>query len=300
MTHAMTLTNVVMSDNLKRRVERDGLQVSAHPQIEPVIYKLALLYPTWKFTADTGGIVLGSGHHIQCTHIKVSCDGEPLGEIFRRYESRDYQICVQNDRIAKTMERSPYFYKTKDPNKAIAKAKKYFGPLNLIEHVAKARKEAEDAAREADWSKSRELREARDKVERAARDYVLNDGFELFMEFVKQNAPSQYEDLRMNREKAQQAEFDLDTINTVSRVLAGNAPGVVITRVGASYCTVATGGQPTVYTDQTLPEWMRGGFGMLKLIEPGQFITQTGQRATENTFVLIGEDLTTVSQGETK
>lgn len=299
MTHAMTLTNVKMSDALNRKVTAQNKNVRLHGQIEPVIYKLATMYPTWTFTADSGG-TSSDLNNVVITHIKVSCDGEPLGEIARRYESRDYQICVQNDRIAKTMERSPYFYKTKDPAKAVAKVKKYFGPLNLIEQVAKARKEAQEAVREADWAKGRELREARDKVERAARDYVLNDGFEVFMEFVKQNAPGQYEDLRMNREKALQAECDLDTINMVSRVLAGNAPGVVITRVGASYCTVATGGQPTIYTDQTLPEWMRGGFGMLKLIEPGQFITQTGQRATENTFVLIGEDLTTVSQGETK
>ena len=298
--HAMTLTNVVMTDNLRQRVASSSPQVLAHSQLEPVIFKLATLNPTWKFTADSSGTIGGNDSRIFCTDFHVSCDGEPLGRIFRRYESRDYQICVQNDRIAKSMERSPYFYKTKDPAKAIAKVKKYFSPQTTPERIELARKAAGDAVREADWSKTRELRQATDKVEKAAIDYVMHDGFEVFMEFVKERSPSQYDELRKSRDTVMETEFELQTIDMVQKVLGGTHPGVVVIRHGSNYIVTVRGGATAIYNDQTLPEWMRGGLGMLKLIEKGQFITQTGMRATDDTFVLIGEDLTDVSEGESK
>lgn len=300
MTNAMTLTNVVMTEPLKRKATNEGKTVRIHAQLEPVIYKLATMYPTWTFTVDTGGIMLGSEDMVFITNVKVSCDGETLGNIFRRYEARAYHICVQNDRIAKEMTRSPYFYKTKDPDKAVAKVKKYFSPQTPLEKIEQAYKTAKDEVSNAEYSKLREYRTAMGAVENAAKDYILNDGFELFMQFVKENAPHQYDTLTQHRETVKQAEFDLSTIVQARDVVDGKAPGAIVTRTGGKYIVATGGGQPVIYTDQTLPEWMRGGLGMLKLIEAKQFVTHTGMRVSENVFVLIGEDLTTVSQGESK
>lgn len=306
--HAMQLRNVVLSDELEKAVNGKAgstpMRVQAHAQLEPVIFKLATLYPTWTFTALRSSYLLSDDRDMAvCMEFAVSCDGEGLGKIFRKYEGRDYQVCVSNDRIRKAMERYPHYYKTKDPDKAIAKVKKMFRPQDHGERLAEAYKTAEDAAQQADWSKSRECHTTQNAVKQIAEDYVLGPGFETFMAYAKETmVPTEYDKLVENHQTALKAREDLATIHAVKNVLAGSTPGIVITRHGGGYITAPRVGAPRVYDDRTLPEWMRGGLGMLKLIEAGQFVSGTGMRASEHTFVLIGSDsdLTDVSEGDTQ
>lgn len=305
--HAMQLRNVVLSEELERAVKGTTgdttIHMRAHAQLEPVIFTLATTYPTWTFTALRSSYGLSDDNTVLCMEFAVSCDGEGLGKIFRKYEGRYYQVCVANDRIRKAMERYPHYYKTKDPGKAVAKVKKMFRPQDHTERLAEAYKTAEDTAQQADWSKSRECHTTQSFVKKIAEDYVLGPGFEAFMAHAKESMlPTEYDKLVENHRAALKAQEDLATINAVKGVLSGSTPGIVITRYGDGYITAPKIGVPCVYNDRTLPEWMRGGLGMLKLIEAEQFVSGTGMRASQDTFVLIGsdEDLTNVSEGESQ
>jgi len=46
-----------------------------------------------------------------------------------------------------------------------------------------------------------------------------------------------------------------------------------------------------LYDDNTLPQEMRGKLGMLKLVEAEQFVTDTGCRINDETFILILEEV---------
>jgi hypothetical protein len=45
-----------------------------------------------------------------------------------------------------------------------------------------------------------------------------------------------------------------------------------------------------LFDDNTLPDWMRGKLGMLKLVAVEQFVSDTGCRVNDETFVLIVEE----------
>lgn len=299
---AISFNNVVTGEGVAKYLQRHNISsdmVGVHPQLEPVIAKLAVMYPMWTFRGDGTGVVGGS---VAMTDFEVSCDGEMLGVINRRYEGREYQICVRNERIRAKMERGGY-YKTLDPNKAVAKVKKMFSPRTTQEMADRALEDAASVAQKAEWNKDRERHSAREPVHKAAYAYVLGAGFETFMAHVKDTLPAQeYELLVTKHAEAKQAKEDLRTIKKTRDVIAGKEDGLVITKRGDTYVT-RHGDKLEVCEDNTLPEWVRGRLGMLKLIEPSQFLSDIGMRASTTTFVVIkptDENLTTVSEGETE
>lgn len=298
---AMNFSNVVLESETDKFVNLHKVEknkVLAHPMLEPVIEKLAVLYPLWKFEGS-GHQSMNSQGTVYLTMFMVSCDGEPLGVITRRYEGRDYQICVTNERIKAKMERTNY-YKTKDPIKAVAKVKKMFGPNDTQEMARVARGKAGAVAQDADWSKSRELSDASEVVQRAAKKYVMGAGFETFMAYVKNHSPTQeYELLVTKHEVAEKARTELETIKATKDVISMQKRGAVVTRRGNTY-VVEQSDRVEICDDNTLPEWIRSRIGMLKLIEPAQFVSDLGMRANENVFVLIEPNLTDVTEGETK
>ncbi len=298
---AMNFSNVVLESDTDKFVSTHRIEknkVLAHPMLEPVISKLAVLYPLWKFEA-AGHQSLTNQGTIYLTMFTVSCDGESLGTITRRYEGRDYQICVTNDRIKSKLERTNY-YKTMIADKAVAKVKKMFGPNDTQEMAKIARNKAGAVAQDAEWSKNREMGEANEIVQRAAKKYVMGAGFGAFMAYAKDKLPAQEHELLVNsREVSERASEELVTINKVRDVIQQRENGAVVTRRGNTY-VVEHKDKVEICDDNTLPEWVRGRIGMLKLIEPEQFVSDLGMRAGPNTFVVIEPDLTTVTEGETK
>ena len=298
---ATEFNNVVLSEEvLEFQRKMPTHVVEAHPMLEPVIAKLAVLYPLWTFRG-TGGLSIHNDR-VTLTHFAVACDGEKLGAIERRYEGREYQICVTNDRIKAKLERSNY-YKTMSPDKAVAKVKKMFGPNDTHEVAKLARNKAGAVAQDADWSKSRELSDASEVVQRAAKKYVMGAGFETFMAYVKNHYPTQeYELLVTKHEVAEKARTELETIKATKDVISMQKRGAVVTRRGNTY-VVEQSDKVEICDDNTLPEWIRSRIGMLKLIEPAQFVSDLGMRASESVFVLIEPpeaNLTDVTEGETK
>ena len=299
--NAMNFSNVTLNGDTETYMQKHSIDksgVTVHAMLEPVIAKLAVMYPTWTFKG--AGHVSMNNKNVSLTTFDAYCDDEHLGEITRRYENRDYYICITNDRIKAAMERSNY-YKTKDSDKAVAKVKKAFKPKSVQELADKTRDEAAGVAQKAEWDKSREFSEAREVVSRAARKYVMGAGFSVFMEYVKNVYPAQeYELLKTKKEESDKAEEDLTTITRVKDVISGRAGGVVVTRRDSTY-VVDQNDKTEICIDNTLPEWVRNRIGLLKLIEPGKFVSNFGMRASSNTFVVIQpDDLTDVTQGESK
>lgn len=300
---AMSFNNVTTDEEVTTHMQTRGIgrgNVNPHALLEPVIAKLAVLYPLWTFK--------GSGHmsvgndSVWLYSFAISCDDELLGKIERRYEGRDYQICVTNDRIKASLERGT-FYKTKASDKAIAKVKKMFSPKTTQESAHSARESAAKAAQTAEWNKTCEKDDAHDVVLRAAKKFVMGPGFDMFMEYVKTHYPRQeYDLLATKNEVVTKAAEDLVTITAVREVLRNGKGGAVVTRRGGTY-VLEGGDKLEICDDNTLPEWVRNRIGMLKLIERDQFVSGLGMRATENVFVLVKpeeENLTTVTEGEAK
>ena len=298
---AMSFNNVTTDEEVTTHMQTRGIKrsnVNPHALLEPVIAKLAMLYPTWTFKGS-GHMSMGNDS-VWLYSFAISCDDELLGKIERRYEGRDYQICVTNDRIKDSLERGT-FYKTKASDKAIAKVKKMFNPKTTQEVANASQESAAKVAHSAQWNKTREKDDAYDIVRRAAIKYVMGAGFDMFTAYVKNNYPAQeYELIKLKHETADNARKDLETIFKVQSVIAGTERGTIVTSRGGTY-VVAGSDNIEICDNNTLPEWVRGRLGMLKLIEPSQFLSEMGMRSSANTFVIIEpENLTTVTEGETK
>jgi hypothetical protein len=298
---AINFNNVMLENDMEKFISAHKVaidKVYVHPMLEPVIAKLAVLYPLWRFVGE-GQQSMTSQNAVWLTKFEVLCDGERLGEISRRYEGHDYQICVSNDRIKSKMERSNY-YKTKDAIKAIAKVKKMFGPRDAQELAEVSREDAKKIAQTAAWNKEREKGAADEIVRRAAHKYVMGVGFDTFMAYVKDNYPPQEHSMLIEkREVVEQTTEDMKTIVKVQQVLGQQKNGAVVTRRGNTY-VVEHKDRVEICDDNTLPEWVRSQIGMLKLIEAEQFVSDSGMRAGANTFVIIEPNITNVIEGETK
>jgi len=175
-----------------------------------------------------------------------------------------------------------------------------FGPNDTQEMAKIARNKAGAVAQDAEWSKNREMGEANEIVQRAAKKYVMGAGFEAFMAYVKDHYPAQEYNLLMTKhEVAEKARVELETIHATKDVISTQRRGAVVTRRGNTY-VVEQNDKVEICDDNTLPEWIRSRIGMLKLIEPAQFVSDLGMRANENVFVMIEPNLTDVTGGETK
>lgn len=297
--NAIDFNNVTLHSDVEKYIQTHDIaksDVKVTSLLEPVIAKLAVLYPMWTFVGD-GHMNINSSPTL--SSFEVQCDGEVLGEIQRRYERNDYQICVKNDRIKASLERGT-FYRTKDASKAVAKVKKMFSPKTTQEVAELAREAAGKAAQSAEWSKTREKDDAYDIVKRAANKYVMGTGFGIFMEHVKANYPAQEHELLFTKHEASnKAQEELMTITKVRDVLGHRVNGAVITQRGGTY-VVEHKDKVEICDDNTLPEWIRNRIGMLKLIETGQFVSDLGMKVNANTFVIIEPNLTTVTAGDTK
>ena len=61
---------------------------------------------------------------------------------------------------------------------------------------------------------------------------------------------------------------------------------VTFDRNSGKYLAMVTD-QVQEFTSETLPDWMRQGVGMLKLVEPETVVAHVGARVSDNTFFIV-------------
>jgi hypothetical protein len=221
------------------------------------------------------------------TEFTVREHGEELGRIGRQHYGSKYVIYVSNDRIAKSKTRSNG-YRTVDADKAVLHAKKMFFKLKPNERIEKATKDAESVISTQRRMKDRDHYHAEGAIRSAALDFIMGTGFSLFLEHIKTRTESE----RAKLEKAMEDKVRLsDEMMTIDKAKSAfeNGKTALVIKDGGKYL-VKIGDKVDLYDDNTLPDWMRGKLGMLKLVQAEQFVSDTGCRVNEETFVLMVEE----------
>jgi hypothetical protein len=252
--------------------------------LDPVISRLAMLNPLWKFIG-TGRIGVGGGHYTIAA-FEVKLDGELLGEIDTSYMgSRGRVICISNERIGKSRTRSSR-YRTADADKAISMAKKMFGRMNPNERIQKAREAAEVVVTRGMWNKDRERNNYKDMIKSELKTWSETRGFAMFMEYIEKEAlPSITHKVRSAREKLDTIDIEMKTIEQVQKDF-GEGKTALVVKDSGKYL-VRIGDNVNLYDDNSLPVDMRMKLGMLKLVENEQYITDMGCKVTDEIFVLL-------------
>jgi hypothetical protein len=291
--NTLELNNVELSAKLKQElVEReargDTHGVFVHRVIDPVIQRLATLNPLWRFVATDWGYGYGEGKaRLALISFSVLEHGEEIGKISRERKGNNDVIHIANDRIAKTRERSRG-YSTVDADKAVLKARKMFFKLKPNERIEKAMKDAGEVMSHQKRLKDREKYSAEDTIKIAAHNFIMGTGFHLFLAHIKTCAESERNKVENAIRENERLTDEMMTIEKAKAAFEANKTALVI-KDGGKYL-VRIGDKVDMFDDNTLPDWMRSKLGMLKLVQAEQFVSDTGCRVNDETFVLMVEE----------
>ena len=284
--NTLELSNVELGKNATEAVKDTSREFKGvDTLIDPVVQRLAVLNPLWRFVVDEFAYL--SGDSLKVTGFKVIEAGEVLGTISRQYHGREYVIEISNERIGKDRVRRGG-YKTKDANKAILKAKKMFFKLKPTERIDNSMKVAMSVIDQQKRRKEREMHDHRSTVVGAASKFIMGTGFSLFLEHIKEW--HEIDRNRINKSIAENKRIseEMLTIDKVKSQFEKGKTALVIKDDGKYL--VKIGDAIQLYDDNTLPNDMRGKLGMLKLVEAEAFVSNTGCRINDEVFVLVVEE----------
>ena len=288
--NTLELSNVEISAKLQTELERrkstnDAQEVYIHRLIDPVIQRLATLNPLWIFIADDWG--WGGNNKLALISFSVREHGEEIGKIAKSRHGNNDVIHIANDRIAKTKERTNG-YSTVDADKAVLKAKKMFFKLKPNERIEKAMQNVGSVIGKQKRLKEREHYSVDSTVKLAAQDFIMGTGFPLFLEHIKTRAEHERNKIEKAMQERERLTDEMMTIEKAKSAFEAGKTALVI-KDGGKYL-VKIGDKVDLFDDNTLPDWMRGKLGMLKLVQDEQFVSDTGCRVNDETFVLIVEE----------
>jgi hypothetical protein len=298
---SVSLSNDTAKEIVLRTPTGLKAEVTAISMLHDVIKELVVLKPNWRFV----GTDYNRGHiddavvRIAVCAFDVMEDGELLGKIYREYARNGYKIKVANHRIAQGRQRGGA-YTTDDPKKAIVRIKRTFGRKDVNERITEAAKAADDYVQQAISNHNYTHRSTYGPVTKAAQEFVLGEGFPLFMQFVRERmSPAEGQKIIDLNDKATSVKLEMrilegirDKLNTKKSALLVRDMGQYIVRVGDNV---------QLYDDNTLPVEMRGKLGLLKLVEKEHFIDSAGCRVSEDVFVVVLDEEASpnnVNQGE--
>lgn len=269
--------------NVRRKEDYKDKKEKVPTKIAEVVTKCAMNNPLWQFTA-----IKYSEYNDGFYGFEVrASNGEILGTIERTWARNETAIAIENDRIKAKRVRGNC-YTTKDVDKALLQIKKTFAPMNVLEHMGKAKKEADNVL---DRLVDRERYDARNynrDIESEATKWVLGNGFSTFLKHVQDDSPSRYKGMMEAVQKRKEHLEKADAVKTVWDGLS-NGESVLLIKEGSNYM-VQHKGKVSVFDDEHLPEDWKTNLGMLKLVENGTVIEDRGCRVAEATFVIKVEE----------
>ena len=267
--------------------DRNGIEVVATMDtfIAPLVEKLALAHPEWQFKSHHCRKYYTPNQTAEFTmcveRVQVIDKYEKLGEVGYDYTSSGKRFYVSNHRTEKMRERGSGV-KTIHLDKAFKHVEKFFGRMNHSEKLEQASQETNEAVYRVVRDANYAMRGSWGVVEDKARDFVVAN-LEAFKNYMQSN-------LATSRELSQSSMLpELVAENHSMQILQESInknEHILVLLDGMNYI-VKHAGQVEVKTSEELPDYVRRGVGMLKLIEVKNAITNIGIRVEDNVFALL-------------
>lgn len=275
----LRLPNVVLNP---KRTQNGTPKLHFHHRILfDTIYKLAVKEPTWNIVIDGYSNSIGT---LLINEAEVSCNGEKLGELALDYYRGDYKVTIESHRVSNLRGKQ----RTADAAKALAICKKVFIPRSLHERVAKSHTDASRALGDVRAKFGSVLyRTEKNLFEGVAFKFVFAKYKQEFVDHLialdpkNQKAVDDYEEAKIHHLTVEQVYQKFDKGNTALVILDS---GKYIVRQNDNV---------QMYDADTLPENLRGKLGILKLVEEGQVVSDTGCRVNAEVFVVVADEAQT-------
>jgi hypothetical protein len=252
-----------------------------------LVEKLALAHPEWQFKSHHcrkfyGNHASGADFAMVVERVKVMDKYEELGLLGTDYTSKGKRFYVSNHRTEKMRERGSGM-KTIHLDKACKHVDKYFGRKNNSEKIEQASQETKDAVYRVMQESWYPMRSAWQEVEEVAKNFVV-DNLDTFKSYLQTNSDAKPMQIQAV-DKLPSLFAEYVGMQALHSSVEKNQH-ILVLLDGMNYI-VKHNNQVEVKTSEELPDYVRRGVGMLKLVEVKHAITNIGVRVDENTFALI-------------
>jgi hypothetical protein len=254
--------------------------------IAPLVEKLALAHPEWQFKSHYCRRYYTPNQTAEFSlvveRVQVVDKYEKLGEVGYDYTSKGKRFYVSNHRTEKMRERGSGV-KTIHLDKAFKHVEKFFGRMNHGEKLEQASQATNEAVYRANNDTLYAVRNVWSSVDNVAMSFVLEhlDSFKSYMQ--TNTSPSAKVLSEIDKFPELVAEYEG---MSALREHVNKNEHILVLLDGMNYI-VKHAGRVEVKTSEELPDYVRRGVGMLKLVEVRNAITNIGIRVDENTFALL-------------
>lgn len=277
-------------DRLPTNIVRDGAPQDAKLVgiLGEVVYEMALKYPTWqivpvKFRSHSSSYAYPAAFNV-FLHDDSRHHKKLLGEIgFEHGYANDERVAMTNKRIRKHMDRTDSL-RTSKVKVAMSHIKKWFHAPTTLEVFGEAKesihRDLHSIHREFMSKHQHQYREVSEKIHA----YVMDNLASIVDTYNQSYTP------KITLHSIDVAKVLSDYENAVISNSVTNAPHtkkLTVVMMDDKY-VLQRGDQPLmVKTSEQLPTAIRTGMGMLKLVEPRQFIKDVGYRLNNETFMVL-------------
>jgi hypothetical protein len=271
----MTYANIKL---LEHAVDGGKVKSRISTHLQPFIEQLALKYPNWIFEESSTGYTYKDGKRedFHATVFQVLDKREVLGKIYSERIRSGNRFVVENFRVNEMRERGTGM-KTIHLDKAMKHVGKYFGKKNVNEKVKEALEQAGQALHVVSRNLDHKQHMAWAGIVGRAKDFLLAKYWE---EFTKEHG--------INPEEFPVAYAEHTACEQVTKAY-GNGNTWLVYIDGMDYALRKGSENLTIKTSEQLPDYIRQGIGMLKLVGDKQIISDIGLRVDQSTFVLLNK-----------
>ena len=274
--------------NIKAEWDKTRTQKTANFQIDPRLKKfitdLATMRPSWTFVSRSLNLHYDDSVY-EAYRFKVYDNREQLGEIDYEINRSDETVYrIHNHRILAARERGSSA-KTKDIKKAAKLVNKSFGAKTVGEKILEAIEAAYTPMNSAYQVKSR----------------LFNEGYRSLTFAMQKHLMSNWDEtLRVALESGVEKETYNELPQTYQEHMVtaeiweaySSGKGLVIYISGKDYAIHNRKNEGEslsiqMFGSEDLPEWLRRNIGLLKLIEPKNYLRDVGFRISEEAFFLL-------------
>jgi hypothetical protein len=283
----MSLPNVKISQKLLDK-DKDPAQSNlcnfSNTQLSEFVWLVASQYPLWELRIAE----LFSPHGREVRRIYVYQGKELIGEIGSEYSSRSggSVVYIKNDRITANRSRNGGKMISNNNKKLLSAIKKNFGCKTINEKLDEAAFSASTNITSAAWEHAMTSNRLKTKLADDVVDYVLGAGRESYVQHLTTsgnlNSIASLDEF-MEAQKMSSASAQIKDMfgkQQLTLILLDNDKYLV------KDSTVTN-----VFDADSLPQNLRRSLGMLKLVEKGQIISNSGMRVEENIFIVVQDPI---------
>jgi hypothetical protein len=285
----------------ERGRDRAEIKFALDEPFKNFVIQAAMKFPMWRFMSggDLGGMGITRNPitrvttDLKCYRFWVYDGSERLGAIgyetrFTKTDMRYTVYILNNERIANKRERGDSD-KTKDINKALKILAKSFGSKTISERMREALDQCEDRVGSITTQKASRFNEEYRSLVYGLRKHLIVDKWEEIKQIatdsrvdltVLDRLPSVYEDYKI----AQEIDECVEHKKGVVVIIHGNDYAV------QSFATANADPTIEMLSTETLPDWIKRGVGMLKLVEPHNMIGNVGYKISDGAFFVMKGD----------